>query len=188
MSETECKIIMQWMDYLPIGIFQAVITGVVWFLASYLKAKGKNLATSEDIKEITDKIESAKTEYAKELEGLKSQLNAKFHAHTVRFEKEFKVYERIWETLIELRNATVKLRPPGDYYTREDHSPEEEKQKRFEEYREAFKAFYLAFYGNKPFFHPEVFSCLKDLTDVIFSEASEFYKRLESEITPHNDP
>lgn len=63
------------------------------YLPSYVREKGKNLATRADIEEIRDKIESVKTEYAKDLERLKSQLNAKFHAQTVRFEKEFQVYE-----------------------------------------------------------------------------------------------
>src|SRR5271157_5441463 len=131
---------LQWTDYFSIAIIQAIITVAVWHITSYIKEKGKNLATREDIHEITRQIESAKIEYAKELEGIKSQLNAKYHAHTVRFEKEFKVYEQIWKTLVELRNATVKLRPPGDFYTNRDLPREEEKQKRFKEYRDAFKS------------------------------------------------
>jgi hypothetical protein len=75
---------MEWTEYLKIGVFQAIITVAVWFTASYVKEKGKNLATREDIDEITRKIESAKIEYAKELESIKSQLNAKFHTHTVQ--------------------------------------------------------------------------------------------------------
>ena len=34
------------------------------FLPKYLSKKGENLATKEDISEITDKIESVKHEYA----------------------------------------------------------------------------------------------------------------------------
>ncbi|MGO9568089.1 MAG: hypothetical protein ACLP5H_11150 [Desulfomonilaceae bacterium] len=103
---------MEWTEYLSMGIFQAVITGIVWFLASYLTAKGKNLATQEDVKKITDKIESVKIEYAKELESLKSELNAKFHAQTVRFEKEFSVLQDVWKHLIDLRDAGEAFTPP----------------------------------------------------------------------------
>lgn len=70
------------------------------YLPSYAKEKGKNLATRKDIEEITDKIESVKTEYAKQLEGLKSHLTAKSHATTLRFEKEFQVLEKIWTALV----------------------------------------------------------------------------------------
>ena len=44
------------------------------YLPSYFTEKGKNLATKEDIKEITDKIESVKTYYTKEIEAYKKQL------------------------------------------------------------------------------------------------------------------
>jgi hypothetical protein len=56
----------------------AVIAGFVVFfllksfLPSYLAEKGKNLATREDIAEITDKIEKVKSEYALILEELKA--------------------------------------------------------------------------------------------------------------------
>lgn len=40
------------------------------FLGSYLRTKGKNLATKQDTEEITKKVESIKAEYAKQLELL----------------------------------------------------------------------------------------------------------------------
>ena len=125
---------MEWL----IIVLQVVTLGVWILLAknyfpSYTKKKGENLATREDIHEITRQIESVKTEYAKELEGLKSELNAKFHAHTVRFQKEFQVYEQIWKALLELRNATLKLRPAGDFFD-PNETEEERKQKRLERF------------------------------------------------------
>ena len=45
------------------------------FLPAYFNEKGKNLATKEDIKEITDKIESVRFEYLGKLEGVKSELS-----------------------------------------------------------------------------------------------------------------
>jgi hypothetical protein len=155
MSDMECKIIMEWTDYLPIGIFQAVVTLAVWFLASYIKEKGKNLATREDIQEITDKIESVKTEYAKELEGLKSQLNAKFHAHTVRFEKEFQVLEEVWSRLIDLHSAGAAFQPG----LKSGKSDKAEDMKRF---GEAYNAFLRTTDVHKPFFPQEVFNLLED--------------------------
>lgn len=55
--------------------FEAVIAGFVvfllikYFLPGYLSEKGKNIATKEDISEITDKIESVKAQYSKEFES-----------------------------------------------------------------------------------------------------------------------
>jgi hypothetical protein len=44
------------------------------YLPTYFQQKGKNLATKEDIKEITDKVESVKTAYARELELFKHEI------------------------------------------------------------------------------------------------------------------
>jgi molecular chaperone DnaK (HSP70) len=47
--------------WLQLTIF-AVIAGLMQYIVSYFKEKGKNLATKEDIKEITNTVESIKTE------------------------------------------------------------------------------------------------------------------------------
>ena len=51
-----------------------VVFGLLkYFLPGYLSEKGKNLATSEDITEITEKIEAVKSDYSVLLEALKSK-------------------------------------------------------------------------------------------------------------------
>ncbi|MDZ7805468.1 hypothetical protein [Thiohalophilus sp.] len=42
------------------------------YIPSYLSEKGKNLATKEDVAEITNKVESVKTEYAQIIEEIRS--------------------------------------------------------------------------------------------------------------------
>jgi hypothetical protein len=44
------------------------------YLPSYLTEKGKNLATKEDIEQITSKIERIKAQYVSEIENLKADL------------------------------------------------------------------------------------------------------------------
>jgi hypothetical protein len=44
------------------------------YLPNYFKEKGKNLATKEDIKEITDKVEAVKAHYLKQVELYKQEL------------------------------------------------------------------------------------------------------------------
>jgi len=66
--------------------FEAVIAGFVvfllikHFLPGYLSQKGKNLATQEDIENITDKVESVKSGYAEVLEEIKSNNQIKIAA------------------------------------------------------------------------------------------------------------
>jgi hypothetical protein len=124
------------------------------YLPSYIKQKGKNLATREDIHEITRQIESAKIEYSRELEGLKNQLNLKFHAHTVRFEKEFRVLEEVWSRLIDLHNAGAAFKPGF----KSGEPDEEEDKKRF---WEAYNALLRTIDVQKPFFPQEVFNLLE---------------------------
>jgi hypothetical protein len=45
-----------------------------YFLPSYVQEKGKNLATKQDIEEITRKVESVKIDFSKDLEFIKSDL------------------------------------------------------------------------------------------------------------------
>lgn len=179
---------MEWVNYVPIGIFQAVTTLVVWFGASYLKEKGRNLATREDVHEITRQIESAKIEYAKELEDLKSQLTTKFHAHTVRFEKEFRAYEEIWTSLFQVMNSVLRLRPDCDFYTTSGQSPEQEKEERFQNYKKSHEIFYNAFYSNLPFIESEICSRLDSVLKIIFLEASAFKNRIDQRIEPSSNP
>ena len=69
-----------------VTLILAVLPGLLFFiyLPSYVKEKAKNLATKEDIAEITDKVESVRAGFEKE-----SQL----------LEKRREVYERISDSL-----------------------------------------------------------------------------------------
>ena len=59
-------------NIVPIATF--FIGLLAGFLLSYMKEKGKNLATKEDITDITNKIEGTKSEYIKDIEELKADL------------------------------------------------------------------------------------------------------------------
>jgi hypothetical protein len=56
------KVILPWWSYL---ISFLIVAGGAYF-GVYLKEKGRNLATREDIKDITDKIEKVRSDYRKE--------------------------------------------------------------------------------------------------------------------------
>lgn len=56
-----------------------IFTMAASFLGSYLKMKGKNLATKEDIEAITNKVESIKADYAGQLELLVQEHRLTLH-------------------------------------------------------------------------------------------------------------
>jgi hypothetical protein len=64
------KIILSWWQLGPVML----LTGLAAFVGTYLKKKGENLATKEDIEGLTRQIESVKTDYAQQLESFKAQL------------------------------------------------------------------------------------------------------------------
>jgi len=65
-----------------IEIILVIIGLYLAFFKSYFQEKGKNLATSEDIEEITKKVESIKTDFIRETEKLKLDLQ---YSNQVRF-------------------------------------------------------------------------------------------------------
>ena len=52
-----------------------------YYLAPYSTEKGKNLATKQDIAEITGRIEGVKAEYDRELEGVRAAIDSKLGIH-----------------------------------------------------------------------------------------------------------
>jgi hypothetical protein len=68
-----------------------------------MEEKGKNLATKEDIAEITDKIEKVKYEYNGEIEKLRSNLNRDFQEYmdNKKFmrERSYKQYAELYSKL-----------------------------------------------------------------------------------------
>ena len=75
-------------NFIVIGIFTLYGKN---YLTSYFTEKGKNLASKEDIHEITDKVEKIKSQYLADLERVKSNLQAE----STLLQKRRQVYEDI---------------------------------------------------------------------------------------------
>jgi len=90
---------------IAIIIIQIVIILGIAYFSHYFQEKGKNLATKEDISEITAKIEQVKHEYSSKLESVKNVLSARLFAHQVRYQNEFVMLLSLSEKLAEFRNA-----------------------------------------------------------------------------------
>ena len=90
-------------DWLITSFCSLVASGVGAYFASYLKAKGENLATKEDITDITQKIEEVKNTYAQNLEDFKHRKKMQFVALEKRLEVHQEAY--VWWLKL-LRSAT----------------------------------------------------------------------------------
>lgn len=150
-----------------------ILAFVASFLGSYLKAKAKNVATKEDIAEITGQIEAAKSVYTEKLEQLKADLVARSHFSKVRYEREMKIYEDIWPKVFSLREAVLWLRPVMDVPLIEGQTKESRNQERETRYADASMTFSKAVENNRPFYPDEIWSKLLHLDNLCWGEAVE---------------
>jgi hypothetical protein len=146
--------------FYPLTIVLSI--GGAW-LFSYFREKGKNLATKEDISEITQKVESIKTDLA-----------TKQHFSRVRYERELKVYEELWPKLCELQAAVLSLRPGFSFSSAENVSEEDKILEQKKRFREAHRSFGLAVNHSRPFYPAEVWNQLNELIKLCWGEAIEW--------------
>jgi hypothetical protein len=133
--------------------------GGAW-LVSYLREKGKNLATKEDVAAVTHTVEA-----------IKADLMARQHFSQVRYERELKVYEELLPKLCDLQAAVLMLRPAWDWGSAEGRTKEEEGRERQKRFLEAHRALFQAINLTRPFFSDEVWEQLNKLMTLCWGEA-----------------
>ncbi|ELU4011434.1 hypothetical protein QPB16_004371 [Vibrio vulnificus] len=73
------------------------------FLFSYSSEKGKNLATKEDIEDITRKVESTKNEYIADIERLKVELSLVSRKHDILLDEKIRVFKKLQKRLVDFK-------------------------------------------------------------------------------------
>ena len=96
---------MSWYDYILIPLLSLLFGYLGVFFKSYSKKKGENLATKEDIAEITKKIEEVKNQFFILQEENKQKNRLQLAALDKRLEKHQEAYSLIWK-LIRANNGT----------------------------------------------------------------------------------
>ena len=86
------------MDYLT-QMYSLIAFGLGAFVQKYLNKKGENLATKEDIAEITDKIEQVKSAYTERLEQTKLNHQLRLAALDRRLEAHQEAYTLWWKLM-----------------------------------------------------------------------------------------
>jgi hypothetical protein len=157
----------------PIVLISIACIWSRYFLRPYLVEKGKNLASKEDIEELTRKVEGIKAQHSLELERLRSELGRASLIHKAQYETEFRAYKEIWPRLVDVQRAAAALRPIWDY-TDPKESPEERRRRRSQEFGEAFNALQNAVWKRKPFYSAAVHRELQELTHLAHGEAIDY--------------
>ena len=99
------------------------------YLGTYLREKGKNTATKEDIAEITHKVEEVRTGYLAELETLKVTLSLLSKKQGLLFDEKIRVFKKLQAKLTSFKKycyaaqgelSPEDLRPNFDSLAEED--------------------------------------------------------------------
>jgi hypothetical protein len=156
------------------------------FVVSYLREKGKNAATKEDIAEISSKVESVRGSLAEPLERLKADLLARSHYGKVRYEREMKVYEDIWPAVSHLRDAVLWLRPVIAVGTKDEADEQKKREEKLDSFAAAQKQFFEAFERSKPFYPQVVWSEIASLNSLCWDKAFAYkYGPEKKDLTEH---
>jgi len=143
------------------------------FLFSYSSEKGKNLATKEDIGEITSKIEKVKLDHATQLESARAELSSQINTHGFRYEKEYEVLSELSSLLVDVRDASISFRPVMDF--RDPNKTDGEiKQERLTRFYEALRALYLVREKKRPFFPEDIYQSIRSIEKESRSESIEY--------------
>jgi len=117
---------MEWTQITITSLMTAIVTLAGQYFVSYLRKKGENLATKEDIGRLTEIVENVKSQFAVDLEFIRFNLGNKSTIQRLAAEKEFGALSEIAGCLFQIQSATERLRPK----MLESNEPLEERYKR----------------------------------------------------------
>lgn len=116
------------------------------------------------------------------VDATNKKLNAEFQSATyisqIQLEHEYKIYQEIWALLVELKTATLRLRPIMDYVD-PNQSQEERIRERLQAFAEKFNAVFKALEHNRPFYPHEIYEVLDHVCEKCRHESidSEYIER-----------
>jgi hypothetical protein len=99
----------KYMDLILIGLQVLVLLGIGSlflfrkYLFSYSSEKGKNLATKEDVGDITRKVEEVKTGYVSEIERLKVDLSLLSRKNNILLDEKIRVFKKLQKRLVDFK-------------------------------------------------------------------------------------
>ena len=108
----------------------------------------------------------------KRIEELKSEGQKQIHVHKIQFDKEFVIYESVWQKIVELKEAIFLLRPRVSYGV-EGKTYEEQTNDNVQKAITVGNELILLTEKNKPFYEQQVYEELSKIIKLIKSEIVE---------------
>jgi len=149
-----------------------ILLFLLWnYLSSYITEKGKNLATKEDIQEITTKVEAVRSQFAAQLEIQKSELDRLVDVHRLEFEWEFPVLRDLWAKINDVLAEAHWLQISSAQRVGSDPNKAEQRLSKFIDALEVCGRVNAL---NRPFLHEDVYkevSVFMDLLSDLYNKA-----------------
>ena len=113
---------------------------------------------------------------------LDAEIQSSVYISQKQLEHEYDIYQNVWASLIELKNATMQLRPLMDYVDPKK-TREEVIRERLQVFGEKYNQFAAVILHNKPFYPQSVFDVLDRVIEKCRHESidSEYIERNNSE-------
>jgi hypothetical protein len=143
------------------------------YLFSYSNSKGANLATKEDIAEITAKIENVKLEYAQQLESTRAGLSSMINNSSFRYEKEYEILSEITQKLVILRNCACTFRPASDFVD-PNKTEDETRVERLTAFHASRRELFLIVEQKRPFYSDEIYEAVRKVDRVAHLESIQY--------------
>lgn len=162
----------------PFGGVSVVLVGLASVLGKIWVEK-----TIQTYKKASEaELKQAQSELDKALRLLQCELDKDIHIHGVQFEKEFKIYEEIWGSLVDVKRKALALRPTLDMIDPSEQE-EERMRRRLQEFATEFNPFVTLVEKHRPFYPADVYTSLINLVKEIHGEAIdyEYVERKRSE-------
>lgn len=118
-------------------------------------------------------LENHKATLNKANQKLKALNDGAVHVTKSRFDKEFEIYQELWDSLVELKHATLSLRPMLDHVP-QDKTKDELKVERLQKFGAANNVFVNKMQKYEPFYSTEVNESLVSICKSARSEAIGF--------------
>jgi hypothetical protein len=162
------------MDPTLAAVAGVAVGALLMGLRSYATEKGKNLATKEDIAEITRHVEGVRAEYTDRVERLKASLGETQTINRTQYELELTAYREVWQVLLPVHRAAAGLRPALDVMPGPTETSDSRKQERLRKFSETFNPFSEVVWKHRPFYPAAVFDEMNELLRLMRSEALEY--------------
>jgi len=162
------------MDSAVTGLLGLLVGALLTGLRSYTSEKGKNLATKEDVSEITTKVESVRNEHIAQIERLKADLTQQQTINRTQYEMELTAFREVWEALLPVHRAAARLRPMWDSGLEEGETEQSRKRERLAKFYESLVPFGDVVWRHRPFYPANVFDELSELLRLMQLEAVQY--------------